>query len=228
MNPKHIVAGYFVIQSFATLAWWVLLFAYPPSTKWFQPIDWPTATLHSFWLADAIVIVGGSFVAAVSVLRDYRHRHLIVWSVAVSTVYPTLFCIATSQLSGEAWVAASLMSALSGMSLAMATIHGMKDQTSATTRVAEMNGLKSVGWTLLQTIFFWGIFLWVFPKGLMEIQAHLSLAFFHHRNQETGSFLLFAFASMIGLMSGLTMATRGSGTPLPTATASQLVVVGPY
>ena len=40
--------------------------------------------------------------------------------------------------------------------------------------------------------------------------------------------LLFGCASVLSLASGIIMAVSGSGTPLPTATASQLVVAGPY
>ncbi len=60
MNPRHIVASRFFIQAIGTVAWWVLLVAYPPSIKWFQPSDWPAESLLSFWLAEKAISPSGS------------------------------------------------------------------------------------------------------------------------------------------------------------------------
>lgn len=118
MYPKHIVASYFLIQAIGTVAWWVLLIAYPPSVKWFQPNEWPAESLLSFWLADFVMIIAGSTIAMTGVLRRSCWAGNVVWAVAVVTC--------------------------------------------------------------------------------------------------------------LGLWSGVTMATRGNGTPLPTATAPRLVIAGPY
>ncbi len=228
MNPWQIVSAYFLLQAIGTAAWWMLLVAYPPSVKWFQPDDWPAESLLSFWLADFGLIVAGSIVAAVGAWRRSYWSTTIVWMVAAVTWYPTLVCIATSLRTGEAWVASSMMASMAGMSLAVATIQGNGVQSPAAIRVTPMSRPTAVLWTLGQTIVFWGTFLWVIPLGILELERHGGLDGFAHVHQTPLSVGLFAIASGLGLWSGMTMATCGHGTPLPTATAPLLVIAGPY
>jgi len=151
-----------------------------------------------------------------------------VWAVAVVVWYPTLVCIATSIQTGEAWIASSMMVSMAGLSLSMATIHGNADQSPATIRVTAMRRWPAVLWTLGQTVIFWGVFLWVLPMGIVEFERHCGISGFKHAFQTSLSIGLFVAASCLGLWSGVTMATRGDGTPLPTATAPRLVIAGPY
>ncbi|TWU54977.1 hypothetical protein Poly51_37260 [Rubripirellula tenax] len=228
MRPASIVASYFLIQAIGTAAWWMLLIAYPPSVKWFQPGDWPTGSLLSFWLADFVLIITGSIIAATGVLQRRDWAGNVVWGVAMVTWYPTLVCIATSMQTGEAWIASSMMVTMAGLSLAMATIHGKTDQSPATIRVTAMRRWQAVFWTLGQTVIFWGVFLFVLPMGVVELESHCGMDGFEHTLQTPAAIGLFAMASCLGLWSGVTMATHGNGTPLPTATAPQLVIAGPY
>ncbi|GAB5402211.1 MAG: hypothetical protein Aurels2KO_04420 [Aureliella sp.] len=57
---------------------------------------------------------------------------------------------------------------------------------------------------------------------------HLDLPRFSHPYQRLCGSLLLIAASSLGLWSAWSMATYGAGTPLPTATASELVIAGPY
>ncbi|TWU37745.1 hypothetical protein Q31b_45340 [Novipirellula aureliae] len=228
MQPRQIISAYFLLQAIGTAVWWGGLVAYPPSMKWFQPRDWPTETLLSFWLADFILIVAGSVVAANGVWRRCHGAPMVVWMVAAVTWYPTLVCIAISVQTGEAWIASSMMVTMAGLSLAMATIHGNTTQSPATIRVTPMNRRSAVLWTLGQTAIFWGTFLWVLPMGIVEVKRHFGWIGFTHVSQAPLSLGLFLGASCFGLWSGMTMATRGEGTPLPTATAPRLVIAGPY
>jgi len=228
MNPRQIVASYFFFQAIGTAAWWVLLVAYPPSVKWFQPSDWPAQSLMSFWLADFVLIIAGSIVVATGVWRQHSWAGNSVWSVTAVTWYPTLVCIATSIHTGQARIASSMMVCMAGLSLSMATIHGNAIQSPATIRVTTMNRRAALFWTIGQTVIFWATFLWVLPMGIVEIEGHLGWAGFHHMYQTILSVTLLSAASFLGLWSSITMATRGDGTPLPTATAPRLLIVGPY
>lgn len=228
MSPNRIVASYFLVQAIGTVAWWGLLVGYPPSVKWFQPNDWPADSLMSFWLADFVLIVAGSITAAVGVWRKRSWAVSVVWAVALVVWYPTLVCIATSVQTGEAWMASSMMVSMAGLSLTMATIHGNAVQSPATIRVTTMNRMQAILWTLGQTAIFWGTFLWVLPMGIVEVERHLDRNAISHPLQTALSATLFVSASCLGLWSGITMAVRGDGTPLPTATAPRLVIAGPY
>jgi len=228
MSPNRIVASYFLVQAIGTAAWWGLLVAYPPSVKWFQPNDWPVGSLMSFWLADLVLMVAGSVTAAIGVWRMNLWAGSVVWTVAGVVWYPTLVCVATSVQTGEAWIASSMMVCMAGLSLAMATIHGKAGQSPATIRVTTMNRWPALLWTLGQTTIFWIAFLWILPMGIVELEQHIEWNAFSHPFQTASSATLFFVASCLGLGSGITMAIRGNGTPLPTATAPCLVIAGPY
>jgi protein-S-isoprenylcysteine O-methyltransferase Ste14 len=148
--------------------------------------------------------------------------------VAAICWYPTLVCIATSLRTGEAWIASALMVSMAGLSLVMATIQGKQGDVPAAFRVTSMNRSNSLLSTFGQIVIFWGTFLWVLPMGIVEAQGYLGWGRFEHPLQTLISASLFVLASCLGLWSGISMATRGGGTPLPTATAPRLVVSGPY
>lgn len=228
MKPSQIVATYFLVQAVGTAAWWVLLLAFPPSVSWFQPSDWPADSLRAFWLADFVLIVGGSVVAATGVCWRTSWATTCVWAVAAVTWYPTLFCIATSILTNEAWIASSIMTSMASLSLAMATIQGTASQRPTTIRPTSLTRISALLWTIGQTAMFWGLFLWLLPMGLMELEDHVGWHRFQHRLQAPLSAGVLIAASGLGLWSAVSMAIHGRGTPLPTATAPRLVTVGPY
>lgn len=228
MNPRQIVAGYLFFQAIGVAVWWVLLLWVPPSVKWFQPEDWPADALIGFWLSDLLLLVGGSVVAAIAVLRRTVWAALAVWSLAIVVWYPTLYCIGVSVITGEAWIASAMMASMAGLTLAIATIHGNAVQSPATIRVTAMNVPTALAWTFVETSFFWSLFLWILPMGIVELEDRLGWSAFVHAGQVGFSVLLFVTASALGVWSGVSMAVYGDGTPLPTATAPKLVIAGPY
>lgn len=228
MNPKKIIASYLVIQAAGTAGWWVLLFWIRDSVSWFQPGDWPADALLGFWLADFLLVVGGSIVVAAAVVAEKPWAGIAIWSLATAVWYPALYCIGVSVLTDGAWIASAMMTSMAGLTLAMATIYGNATQTPATIRVTPMSKKGAVTWTFAQTAIFWGVFLWILPKGIVELESRLGWNAFVHTGQFILSVSLLAVASWVGAWSGITMALAGDGTPLPTATAPRLVVRGPY
>lgn len=92
----------------------------------------------------------------------------------------------------------------------------------------------SRGWivfkTLAQTVAFWSVFLLLLPAGVFAVEGALGLGGwrFGGRAGTWAGALLFAAGGSLGVTSGLVMAVRGRGTPLPADCARELVVVGPY
>lgn len=84
-----------------------------------------------------------------------------------------------------------------------------------------------VGKTLLQTCVFWGLFLFAMPAGIAALENRLGVPPLLERAPWIGG-ILFALGGCLGLVSGVTMAVLGDGTPLPIDTARRLVVRGPY
>lgn len=227
-DVRLIIAGYFSLQAFGTFAWWTMLLIEPTWMEWFQPSVWPKQVLISFLVPDLLFLVIGSLLTAYAVLRQRVWSTLTIWSTLMAGLYPTFFCIAASVQTGEAWIAAALMSAMSGLMLAMATIHGTPNQSPAAIRVTEMPPATAILWTAFQVAIFWSIFLWILPLGVNEFEQRLGWPAFVHPGQTGLSMTLFLIASVGGLWSGWTLASRGNGTPLPTATAAELVIAGPY
>lgn len=228
MDARRIVATYLFTQAVGIAAWWVLLVSYPPSMEWFQPESWPHETLLAYWLADLGLLAGGSCLAASGVLKQKRWATTAVWALAAVAWYPTLVCIATSVMTDEAWVASATMVSMAGLMLAMATIHGSSTQLPAAIRVTSMSKAAALTWTLGQTLVFWSVFLWILPMAIVDVERRVGWPIFSHAGQAVGATALFGIASAVGLWSGITMATRGDGTPLQTATAPNLVIAGPY
>lgn len=226
---RRIVAGYLAVQAISTLSWWWCLLWLPSSRKWFQPESWPDQVLLSFWLADLSLIVIGSGVACWAVMTQTRWAALSVWVLSGAAGYATLYCIGCSAITGQAWIAAALMSCMSGLTLAMATIHGLPQQTPATFRTTPMTSRQALAWSLAQLVVFWSVFLWILPMGILELQRKAILIEpFQHTWQWQLSLVVLALASMLGLWSCITLAVCGEGTPLPTANAPKLVIAGPY
>lgn len=228
MNPQKIIASYLVIQAAGTAGWWALLFWVRDSVSWFQPDDWPADALLGFWLADFLLLVGGSIAVAAAVVAERPWAGIAIWSLAAAVWYPTLYCIGVSVLTDGEWIASAMMTSMAGLTLAMATIYGNATQPPATIRVTPMSKKGALLWTFAQTAIFWGVFLWILPKGIVELESRLGWNAFVHTGQCILSISFLAAASVLGAWSGITMALAGDGTPLPTATAPKLVVRGPY
>lgn len=226
---RRIVAGYCVAQALSTLCWWGCLIWLPRTIDWFQPAAWPDAALLSFWLPDMTMIVAGSLTVAWAVSWQKPWASMAVWSLAAAVWYATLYCIGVSLSTGQAWIAAALMTCMAGLSLAMATIYGNAQQAPATFRTTPMRPSVALRWSLIQLVIFWSVFLWILPMGLQEFQHRaLEMHNFAHVGQRPVAIVLFLGASTVGLWSCLTLAMQGEGTPLPTANAPKLVAAGPY
>ena len=174
------------------------------------------------------MLVLGSAVVAWAVATEKPFAALSLWALAAAAWYPTLYCLGVSCLTDEAWVGTALMTAMAGSTLAMATIQGTPWQTPATYRTTRLEPRLALLWTVLQVIIFWGTFLVILPKGIQAVERQLAWPSFHFPGQVMFASTTIVLASIVGLASGITMATHGKGTPLPTAAATDLVSSGPY
>ncbi len=90
---------------------------------------------------------------------------------------------------------------------------------------------RNVAKTLAQSALFWSVFLLILPRVILKIERGLlpgpSKYLSSQASRRVGQ-ILFACGSALGLWSGITMALRGKGTPLPLDAPRELVVAGPY
>lgn len=90
--------------------------------------------------------------------------------------------------------------------------------------------LRNVAKTLAQTAVFWTIFLFLIPTALVVVEGAVAPPGWGFRSSAL-TWLggpLFVAGGALGLTSGMVMAVRGRGTPLPADCPRELVVAGPY
>lgn len=222
------------VKALAILSWWALLLLNPEWIPLFHPADWPRASFFAFLPAD-FLLVSMMIAAAVAVVKQYRWASQSVWLSAVVSMYPTVYCIAVCFITDECWLAASMMGCSSGGLLAIASMVGFTGERIAAFRSVSLSATRSLAVTFAQIVIFWGLFLWLIPKGVAEVESLLwtaTLGWVPDWGQSafTWYFSTFVFmaGSLLGLSSGVTMAVCGHGTPLPTSSAGELVCRGPY
>ena len=92
----------------------------------------------------------------------------------------------------------------------------------------------SRGWTVLKTLaqaaVFWFVFLALLPAAVVALEHSLGFGRWRFDGPATvwGGSVLFVLGGSLGLTSGVVMAVRGRGTPLPSDCPRELVVGGPY
>ncbi|MEX0885820.1 MAG: isoprenylcysteine carboxylmethyltransferase family protein [Phycisphaeraceae bacterium] len=83
--------------------------------------------------------------------------------------------------------------------------------------------------TLGQTAVFWVTFLLLIPVGLAALEDHAGISTWQaNAPLRAAAIVVFLAGGALGIMSGITMARAGRGTPLPSACPARLVVAGPY
>ena len=88
----------------------------------------------------------------------------------------------------------------------------------------------NVAKTLAQTVVFWSTFLIILPAGIYQLEQVAGLDGLRFASPVTrvAGVLLFVVAGAFSLTSGVVMAVRGRGTPLPADCPRALVIAGPY
>jgi protein-S-isoprenylcysteine O-methyltransferase Ste14 len=216
---------YFAVQAVMGLVWWIGVFTVPLVRELtlgsIDPVMMAALDIPLFVMASALAAFG---------LR------WAVWIAVPWTVLVTVGMVGFATLTGEAGWGAVLMIAAAAGSVAAGLlvvlgrlpaewiIRGPFAFRLAPTGPASTHVRR----TGLQLVLFWGLFLVVLP---------LVIAFLERRWQVdivvplavpiTGVVILVA-ASALGLWSAIAMSTLGKGTPLPSATARELVIAGPY
>ena len=92
---------------------------------------------------------------------------------------------------------------------------------------------RHVAATAAQIVVFWGAFLVVAPLGIRWLELRWRVAVPLPDGAAAvavpaAGIVVLVLASALGIWSAAAMSTRGGGTPLPAATATRLVIAGPY
>lgn len=93
---------------------------------------------------------------------------------------------------------------------------------------AERSTSANLAHTLGQMILFWVVFIGVLPWLILRLERELGVPAFSFAGQDLVALALGLGAATGNVWSGVMFAVIGRGTPLPTQTARDLVIVGPY
>jgi protein-S-isoprenylcysteine O-methyltransferase Ste14 len=227
-GPVAMARAYFGLQAVAGSVWWVAVWASDDVRAWTLG-SWDPAVL--VW-PDLAFIVGASAVAAVFVSR-VAAVVAAVWTTAV-TVALGIYGV-VSQEAG--WGVVLMTLSAVGTLAACATLWFGDLPTGwffigpFSFRVAdEAPGRRHLRRSLLQLVVFWTTFFVVVPLVLAGVEERLVLEWpaLDRTGVRAVGAAAFILGSGVGLWSCVTMALRGMGTPLPAATARDLVISGPY
>jgi hypothetical protein len=109
VSTKQLAVGYLWAQAAIVGSWWLVLWLWPAARAPFVVGDWPEPTLLAFWLADMLVLVLGSAVAASGFRRQQPWTRPLLWGVAGAVVYATLFCVGSNLVTGRGLLGTALM-----------------------------------------------------------------------------------------------------------------------
>ena len=115
------VALYLAFQSVVVTGWWAWLALSPPCIPLFRSHSTPDGVLVDFWLADLLLVAGGSALASVLVWRRSACQIPMLWFLSGSLLYATLYSVGATLRSGGGWLAVALMTPASVMTCLAAT-----------------------------------------------------------------------------------------------------------
>ncbi|MBX7134634.1 MAG: isoprenylcysteine carboxylmethyltransferase family protein [Fimbriimonadaceae bacterium] len=226
--------GYFLCQALACFFWWSLVFADEGVRR---------ATLGGLspdrWFVPDLALFGGlSLTTAALPSRSLGLRIVLVLLLAWSGLVTAVLMV-HALLTNMAGLGVVLMACatsgtlLCGLPLAYDPVWvGRLLPMPLRVRPAERapEAWKNVAKTILQILVFWSLLLWFVPLGIriLEERWGLGVPALRPSGVALAGWVLFAVMGSVGIWAGMTMATLGKGTPLPSSAANLLVIAGPY
>ncbi|MEO8505445.1 MAG: isoprenylcysteine carboxylmethyltransferase family protein [Acidobacteriota bacterium] len=218
---------FFLIQALGIGGWWIALACFPDARQAFLPAGAAAVDLVAFRAPDLIVAVPASFAAGVTFFRRSNWAVPLAWFAAGAVDYALFYCVSWSWLRGGGWTSVVFMAPAGLLSTVAALDEGF-GRLSIFRRAHVSSPARHVAATLGQIVVFWSFFLALVPMAIAFVEAQLGWPGFCFPGRSGVGAVLFLFWSALGLASGVTMAARGVGTPLPFAAPNRLVVGGPY
>jgi protein-S-isoprenylcysteine O-methyltransferase Ste14 len=217
---------YFAVQAIAGAAWWIGVFTSPFVR------ETTLGSLDPVIVAalDIPLFVGASAVAAFGV------RPAAVLATAWTGIVVLALAGYATVTTEAGWGVLAMVGATVGSVAALClltlgriptewAIRGPFAFRPATSTAPTSRHVVS---TFTQIAVFWGFFLVVLPLIASALEQRWAVAVPFPAFVAPVGIAVLAAASALGIWSAITMSTLGSGTPLPSAMANQLVVAGPY
>jgi protein-S-isoprenylcysteine O-methyltransferase Ste14 len=218
---------YFAVQGVAIAGWWLYLTLRPGAVRLFVPPGAQDIDLIAFRLPDLLVAVPASLIAAVTFFARSRWAVPLGWLAAGAMDYAFFYCLAWTWHRQGGWLSVVLMAPAALLSTVSA-LDTSAEHLTLFRRAAPGPPGRHVAATLIQIVLFWSFFLLVVPFAIRTLEREQRWPTLEIAGQRPLAATLFLLFSALGVTSGMTMAVRGAGTPLPFDAPNRLVVLGPY
>ncbi|MGW8483386.1 methyltransferase family protein [Microbacterium sp. NPDC055903] len=226
-RSPDVTAGrwYFAVQALLGAAWWSMVFTTDAVRRLtlgeLDPVLVAALDIPLFVIASALVALGMCWAVWI----------VVPWTALVAVCMATYATITTS----AGWGALLMVgAAVAGAGAGFLVVFG-RFPTERILRgpfafrpAAPGTTGRHVRRTVLQLIVFWGVFLLLAPAVIAAVERRWRLDIDLPFGVRAAGAVVLIAASALGIWSALAMSTRGAGTPLPSETASRLVVSGPY
>lgn len=226
MTIKNSASVYFAVQGVGVFAWWMMMWTYPQTIRYFQIDPLSQTSLLSFWLADLVLLGLGSLAVSWMIAAGYKFAPIAAWLVAGAVTYASLYTLVFVFTTDTGWLGVTLM--LPAMIWTGVFAIGLSCEETMFRPATE----TSVAWILIKTftqiVVVWAIILVIFPYLISIVENKLGIPRLEFPFQKHIAAVLFVSVSSIGVFSAYIMAKIGLGTPLPLDHASKLVLRGPY
>ncbi|WP_445444521.1 methyltransferase family protein [Clavibacter sp. km3a] len=217
---------WFAAQALGGAAWWVAVPTIPAVR---------IATLGSLdplpvALLDVPLFVVGSALAAVGI----RWAAVVAagWTLVVAVALAGYATVTTEAGTGVVIMAVAALGSLVACALLLLgrlpTRWALIGPFAARPADADAATSRHVLATSGQIVVFWGFFLLVVPLAIRWLELRWRVAVPLPAAALPVGVVVLVIASALGIWSAAAMSTRGGGTPLPAATATRLVIAGPY
>lgn len=218
--------AYFAVQAMAGASWWIAVFAFPV-VRW--------ATLGDLDPV-AVAALDIPLFVMVSALAGFGLKGAAVFSTCWTSIVAVALAVYATFTTEAGWGVLTMGAATAGSLIALCfillgrlpaewVIRGPFSFRSAESRPTAAPHVAS---TFGQIVLFWGSFLVLIPMTLAALEKRWAVALPFPSFAGPAGLAVLLLASALGLWSAVVMATRGDGTPLPSAMANRLVIAGPY
>lgn len=218
--------AYFATQALAGLLWWISVFLSPAvrdaTLGSLDPIAVAALDVPLFVLGSAMAALGVKSAAVVAT----------GWTALVAAALAVYATITTEAGLGVLMMIAA--TACSGLALCFVLLGRVptgwiiRGPFAFRPAAANRRATAHVSATIGQMMLFWGFFLVVVPLLVSWLEIRWLVSLPVPQFAGTAGAVALVLASILGVASAVTMASRGRGTPLPSAMPNHLVIAGPY
>ncbi len=228
MTPPFTAAmgrAYFAVQAALGACWWAGVFTNGSIRTLtlgdLDPVLVAALDIPLFVIASALVAFGVRWATWI----------VVPWTLLVAAVMAAYATVSTLAGTGALlMIAAATCGVVAGMLVLLGRLPSERLITGpfAFRPASKRSTAGHLRRTILQLLVFWGAFLVVGPLLVVWIEGRWMLTVGFPLAVRAAGLTLLIAASALGVWSAIAMSTRGEGTPLPSETATRLVVSGPY